>query len=184
MSSPLRVLVVTGLPAAGKSRLARELATRYGAPLLAKDSIKEPLLDVIGAGDSVASRRLSDASFAALFALARVQLAAGLSIVLEGNFRPHEHAAPLAALAAQPGRIELAQVLCEIDESVRQARLAARAGDPERHPGHRDADLIAPAPAPAAVLAISGPRFVHRGFDVLEWRTLSAELDHWWHAQT
>jgi predicted kinase len=64
------VFVITGLPAAGKTTLARSLARELAAPLLSKDAIKEPLLDVLGVDGRAASRRLSNASFAVLFALA------------------------------------------------------------------------------------------------------------------
>src|SRR5215831_11909617 len=90
-----RVIVVTGLPGVGKSTLARELAGRYRMPMLAKDFIKEPLLDVLGAQDAAASRRLSDASFAALFRLAAEWVRGGHGFILEGNFRPGEHEGPL-----------------------------------------------------------------------------------------
>ncbi len=59
------VLLVTGLPATGKTTLARALAHALVLPVLAKDQIKEPLLELLGAADRAASRRLSDASFAA-----------------------------------------------------------------------------------------------------------------------
>src|SRR5579862_8060531 len=69
MESPL-LIIVTGLPAAGKTTLARELARLLRAPLIGKDMIKEPLLDVLGAGDGARSRQLSTASFAVQFAIA------------------------------------------------------------------------------------------------------------------
>jgi len=94
-----QVLIVTGLPAAGKTTLAMLLARRWSVPFLGKDLIKEPLLDVLGATDASAARRLSDASFAILFALARELVAAGASLVLEGNFRPAEHAPAARALS-------------------------------------------------------------------------------------
>ena len=94
-------MLISGLPGTGKSTLARLLAQRYALPLICKDTIKEPLFDVIGAADRAASRRLSDASFAAMFALARDCLRAGSDLILEGNFRPGEHeAALIAALPA------------------------------------------------------------------------------------
>src|SRR5580658_9437343 len=133
------VFVITGLPATGKTTLARALARELAAPLLAKDGIKEPLLDVLGADGRAASRRLSDASFAVLFALAAEQLAHVGAVVLEANFRPGEHEPDFRALLARHALESCAQVLCRIPEPLRQARLQARAADSTRHSGHRDA---------------------------------------------
>ncbi|MEJ0098294.1 MAG: AAA family ATPase [Pseudomonadota bacterium] len=44
----LRWVLVTGLPATGKTTLANTLAKRYAVPLLAKDAFKERLLDASG----------------------------------------------------------------------------------------------------------------------------------------
>ena len=157
------LFLVTGLPATGKTTLARALARALRVPLLAKDCVKEPLLDILGAADRDASRRLSDASFAALFALAREQLAAVGAVVLEGNFRPGEHepaVGELLAYAACP----CTQVLCRVPESLRQARLMARGAQSARHPGHRDAAWVAAAGAGGdGFLEIEGPRFIHDG---------------------
>src|ERR1700680_4099362 len=56
-------LLITGLPGTGKTMLARQLALRYRVPLLGKDLIKEPLLNVLGAGSAAQSRLLRGASF-------------------------------------------------------------------------------------------------------------------------
>ena len=165
--------------------MARLLAQRYVLPLICKDTIKEPLFDVIGAADRAASRRLSDASFAAMFALARDCLRAGSDLILEGNFRPgaHETAviaslpaqAPLAAAAASRAAdpalhaapvptANVAQILCVASEPVRIARLKSRATDLSRHHGHRDATLVQdPSPPPSDFLALPGPRLVLDG---------------------
>ncbi|MGC2460019.1 MAG: hypothetical protein WA446_03440 [Steroidobacteraceae bacterium] len=88
-----RLLLITGAPASGKTRLARDLGTRYGCGIGSKDEIKETLFEVLGTGDAAWSRRLSDASFALLFNFAPQLLA-----------EPATRAARLAARAADPGR--------------------------------------------------------------------------------
>lgn len=157
------VVLVTGLPATGKTTLARALAYALAVPMMSKDCIKEPLLETLGAPDMAASRRLSDASFAALFALASEQLAAVGAVVLEGNFRPGEHETPLRALLAHSA-CPCTQILCRVPEPLRQARLKARAADNSRHPGHRDAEWVSAAAAAGdGFLQIEGPRLIHDG---------------------
>jgi predicted kinase len=159
-----RVFLVTGLPAAGKTTLARALARDLAAPLLSKDGIKEPLLDTLGAADRAASRRLSDASFAVLFALADEYLALLGALVMEGNFRPGEHEPVLRALWARHAPVSCTQVLCRVPEPLRQQRLAARAADAARHRGHRDGDWVARAGTGGdGFLDIDGPRLLHAG---------------------
>ena len=169
---------MTGLPGAGKSTLARELARHFHLPFAAKDLIKEPLLDVLGATDAVQSRRLSDASFAALFRLAHEWAANGVSFVLEGNFRPGEHEAPLRHAVASA---RLAQVLCRVPEAERRARLLARENHPSRHAGHRfgerlSARSVAPITGGDAFLELVSLQLIHDG---ASHRTVLGELDNW-----
>jgi predicted kinase len=157
MSAAL-VILVTGLPATGKSRLAGELALRFRIPLIAKDAIKEPLFDVLGQRDRAWSRSLSDAAFAVAFGLARTLLLTERPFILEGNFRPGEHEEALRVLAAQA---PLLQILCVVPETERRARLAARALESNRHPGH----AAPPADTSGAngFLELPGRRATHDG---------------------
>jgi predicted kinase len=99
-----------------------------------------------------------------LLALAQQQLGHLHTVVLEGNFRPGEHEPAVRALLARQGLSSCTQILCRVPETVRQARLQARAGDPHRHPGHRDATWVAPAEVRGdAFLDLDGPRFSHDG---------------------
>lgn len=183
------LILITGLPGTGKSTLARMLASRYRLPLICKDTIKEPLLDVIGARDRADSRRLSDASFAVMFALAGECLRTGTDLILEGNFRAGEHEPAVRAIAAAQALTSapLAQILCRAAEPVRVARLQARATDPSRHAGHRDAAMATePSPPTVDFLALPGERFTFDSnatsaadVDPVRLKSLLDVLDEW-----
>jgi predicted kinase len=154
-----RLIIITGLPGTGKTTLALRLAQRHALPLIRKDTIKEPLMDVLGS--SVPSRVLSNISFAVMFSMAQELLALGDSLILEGNFRSGEHEAQL--LAALPViRPTIVQVLCSANENERRSRLLQRAGDPARHAGHRDAGQLEPAAACDSFLELPGERLAYR----------------------
>jgi predicted kinase len=151
------LLLVTGPPASGKSTLAQQLGPALHLPVIAKDTVKEPLFATLPA---VSSRALSDAAFAVMFAVARELLADDVSALLEGNFRA-EHAASLQATFPPGVPAHIVQVLCSAPLEVRQARLAARAHDPQRHPAHADAAHDAQQDG-EQFLDLPGARFVSR----------------------
>jgi predicted kinase len=142
------VLVISGPPCSGKTRLASRLARRLGWPVLAKDAFKEALFDAWGIGDADWSRRLSEAAFARQYAAAANVLAAGGSLILDGNFRS-AHRRALEALAARHAA-GLVQVACRATPATLAARRAARAAGGWRHRGHADA-RGGPGPGEAAL---------------------------------
>ena len=84
------MVLVNGLPAAGKSTLAPHLATSLGVPLLSKDVIKEAHADVLGsaspvAGDQREWNRLLGA--AASETMWRLLAAATPGAILESSWR-------------------------------------------------------------------------------------------------
>jgi glucokinase len=120
---------VSGPPASGKSTLAPLLAARLGLPLLAKDTIKDALMQAMPPADVAASRELGRAAVAAMFALAAES---PVGAVLESVFYRSRAAADIRAL---PGRF--VEVFCRCDRRVALARYRARAET--RAPGHFDA---------------------------------------------
>ena len=179
--------MVTGLPGTGKSRLAAALAAGLGAPLFAKDLVKEALFDTLGSGDAAWSRRLSDAAFAVLFALARSELARGAPLLLlEGNFRAAEHEPALRGCFAPGTPVRVAQVQCRCDPALRRERLRERAAEARRHPGHRDAEAWQALDAAArqdasGFLELAGPQLVYDSShpDGAATGTLLAQLGAW-----
>ena len=124
-------VVVSGAPASGKSTLAPALAAELDLPLLAKDVVKDALVDVLGAPDLPRSRELGRAAVQVLFAVAGTAGAAVLESVWHGYAR-----APLAAL---PGPV--VEVFCRCDPDVLRARFAARAAS--RGAGYHDRERSA-----------------------------------------
>jgi predicted kinase len=121
-------VVVDGPPASGKSTLAPALAQRLRLPLLAKDTIKDALMEVVPPTDVEHSRQLGQAAVRVMLALAA---ASPIGAVLESNFYRSRAAAELARL---PGRV--VEVFCRCDHEIAKARYRNRAGT--RAAGHFD----------------------------------------------
>ncbi|HEY9241563.1 MAG TPA: AAA family ATPase [Streptosporangiaceae bacterium] len=149
-------VLVAGWPAAGKSTLARALAAELGLPLLAKDEIKEALMDGLGYPPTVAeSHRLGRAAVLAMLRVA--QRCPGA--VLDSTW--FEYADPL--VRQLPGRC--VEVICTVPVQVARARYQARAG--QRHAGHLDGDRTgaelwgspprSPRAGPVLAVDTSGP---------------------------
>jgi predicted kinase len=120
-------VLVAGWPGSGKSTLAAALAGELGLPLLAKDEIKEALMDGLGRPETVAgSRRLGKAAVLVMLRAARTCPGA----VLDSTW--FDYALPLAR--ALPG--PLIEVHCTVPVELAKARYRARAG--QRHAGHLD----------------------------------------------
>lgn len=120
-------VLVGGWPGSGKSTLAAALANELDLPLLAKDEIKEALMDGLGRPQTVAeSQRLGKAAVLAMLRVARHCRGA----VLDSTW--FDYALPL--VRTLPG--QLVEVRCAVPLDLAQARYRSRAA--RRHAGHLD----------------------------------------------
>jgi len=122
------VVLVNGLPAAGKSTLAPELAVALGLPLLSKDVIKETHADVLGAGPPPGltqrdwNRRLGTAASETMWALLS-QSTSGA--VLESSWRTDVRQLVDAGLR-RAGFAGAAEVWCEAPLPLLRERFTQR----------------------------------------------------------
>jgi glucokinase len=127
-----RLILVNGVPASGKSGVARALSEQTGWPLLSLDTIKDPFLREIEGVDRPFNRKLGRASMGAMFATFR-EAPAGSTFIMDAwfGFQPREW---IEGLLDGSGATNVTEVWCSTDPETIGARYAARAGD--RLPGH------------------------------------------------
>lgn len=131
-------ILVNGVPASGKSRVARQIAGAGGWPLLALDTVKEALFAHLGAGDREHNRRFGRASYQAMFAVAG-DWPPGSTAVIDAwfGFQPPE---VLAGHIARAGLTRIAEVWCHAPPEVIGERYRSRLSS--RSIGHLGADYI------------------------------------------
>ncbi|QBD81854.1 ATP-binding protein [Ktedonosporobacter rubrisoli] len=133
MTQPLLILI-TGLPASGKTTLAKHIAAEFHFPLITKDGIKELLFDQLGWKDRAWSRQLSSVTYALLFHFIELQLSAGQPVIAESNFARTDEFLALKRRYA----FEIFQIKCFADGLTLFQRFKERAEAGIRHPGHVD----------------------------------------------
>lgn len=141
---PLATLViVSGLPATGKTTLARALGDALVWPVFHKDHFKELLfesrIDPDAGIDRAGSRDFGKQSMHLLYAIARELIHRGVDCIIEAYFHPELAAPELAPLTSSARVI---QVHCAAADAVMVSRYRARYEAGERHEIHFDASMV------------------------------------------
>jgi predicted kinase len=132
--SPPLLVLVTGLPGAGKTSVGQTLSECLAIPFLSKDAFKERIFDTLGWNDKAWSRRVSEASHRILDYIVEEELKTGRSLIIESNFKPEIDNARFQKFQRRFGVVGV-QVLCWADGDVLFERYWAR-HETTRHPGH------------------------------------------------
>lgn len=138
--SAVRLVLVGGLPATGKSTLAGALCDRLGMTLLSSDRMRKELGGLppeqpapADFGSGIYTPEWTRRTYAALLDRARTLLSNGESVVLDATWSSAEHREAAAEVAAGTAA-DLVALRCEVPARVADQRLGARG------PGTSDAD--------------------------------------------
>jgi glucokinase len=127
-----RALLVNGVPASGKSTVARAVSQAEGWPLFTLDTVKEALFAHLGAGDRGYNRLLGKASYQAIFAVLADSPQNTVAVIDAWfGFQPPE---VLTGHLARAGIAQTAEIWCHAPGRVVGERYRARLA--ERHAGH------------------------------------------------
>ncbi|MEU1427572.1 AAA family ATPase [Nocardia sp. NPDC005746] len=123
------LVLVNGLPGAGKTSLGRGLAKELRGLFLSKDAVKEALAESVG--DGVGGAELGGMAMDAVWALAGESR--GDVVIDSWWFRPRDLGFARAGIR-RAGIHRVVEVWCDVSVEVARARYASR----QRAPVHRD----------------------------------------------
>jgi len=174
-----RYVVVSGLPASGKSTVARALSGGLSLPLFDKDDFLESRFEASGIGDALWRRRLSREADGDLRKEAQGASGAVLTSWWKHPRSPVDSGTPTEWLASLPGT--LVEVYCRCAPQIAAERFLAR----RRHPGHLDgrwtlAELLADFERQAALgpLGIGGLIVIPTESPVEAWDWIGARPEY------
>ncbi len=175
----MRIVVLTGMPASGKSRLARAIQSEFGFPILSKDSFKEALFDTLGFSSYAEKRHLDDVARAELSVALSGLLKAGVSVIIDNNFTPEEGAALLETAASYRADVRVIELTG--DPQLLYKRYVRRDAAAKRHIGHALQDHYPLKEGESFSFSMDYEgfcrRFLDRGMDKADWAPLRYRLE-------
>lgn len=127
-------IIVTGIPASGKTVLAEYLSASLHIPVVSKDKIKEILFDTIGFRSRTEKVALGTGAMEAMYYFAGQMMRTGQPLLLENNFENVSRPG-IQALLEEYG-YQAVTVRLTGDYNVLFKRMTERNNSPDRHKGH------------------------------------------------
>lgn len=124
------VLVISGLPGAGKTSVGQALSEHLGLPLLSLDSVKEGIVDHVGVPDRLAVRS------AAREVVARIVESCPRGCLVDIWVNPLHDTNEVPDRLARIDDVRFLEVVCRVSGELAVQRYAQR----HRHPAHVPAD--------------------------------------------
>ncbi len=127
-------ILVTGIPASGKSTMAALLAEHFGLPVISKDKIKELMYDDIGFQSREEKVKLGIASMNIMYYMAEQLMKNGQPFILENNFE-NISKEPLVEILERYSYTAITVTLTGNYPPIYK-RFVERNDSPDRHRGH------------------------------------------------
>jgi predicted kinase len=127
-------ILVTGIPAAGKSTMAEAVSERLKLPVISKDTVKELLFDNVGFHSREEKVNLGIASMEIMYYVARQLMKTGQPFILENNFEYSSESGMKNLLEDYP--YPVLTITLTGDYRVIYRRFLERESSPDRHRGH------------------------------------------------
>lgn len=136
------LIIIAGMPATGKSTLAKKLSDALGLAILEKDEIKDEMFDTIGFKDRKEKRALDVAANAILLRCTENLLDKGNSLIIVNNF-DSDMSGRVQDMIDKAG-CNCITVFLNGDPEVLYKRYVARDARHSRHMGHTFIDRYPP----------------------------------------
>lgn len=160
-------ILVTGIPAAGKSTMAEALAEDLELPVISKDKIKEIMFDDIGFNSREEKVKLGIASMNIMYYMAEQLMKNHQAFILENNFE-NRSKNELFSILEKYSYKAITLTLTGDYEKIYQ-RFLERNASPDRHRGHVVNDSYPESKTNSTGKTISYDNFVsgiiNRGMD-------------------
>jgi len=135
-TKPIAV-IISGLPATGKTSIGKMLSEDFELPFISKDGIKELLFDSLGYKDRECSKKLGKSTYPIMYYFVESELKAQRSFIIESNFDP-SFDNDIFTRFKEAYLCDFLIINCITDGQVLYRRFVERADSGERHPGHQD----------------------------------------------
>lgn len=127
-------ILVSGIPAAGKSTMAEAISEKLKLPVISKDTIKELLFDNVGFQSRAEKVKLGIASMEIMYYVAGQLMKTGQPFILENNFEYSSENGMKSLL--EKYQYSALTIILTGDYKVIYQRFLERESSPDRHRGH------------------------------------------------